>query len=80
MLKPTSVLLLPVLVLLALPLSGCGIVGGLAYAIKSTEKNQAAADSTEAPAAAPAPSQADPEPPPPPVAAPRDSIKVEQLP
>lgn len=80
MLKLSSVLMLPIIVLLALPLSGCGIVGGLAYAIKSTEKNQATADSTPAPAAAPTSSQADPEPPPPPVAAPRDSIKVEQLP
>ncbi|HVI52588.1 MAG TPA: hypothetical protein VM661_15365 [Candidatus Sulfotelmatobacter sp.] len=74
------------IVLLALPLSGCGIPGGIAYAIKEGGKemnkngNQSAdtqngGASAEQTSAAPA----DPNPPPAPSAAPRDSISVETL-
>lgn len=62
-----------------LMLSGCGIPDGIAYGIKSIERNRSAAQpqpSTAAPAAvAPEP---DPAPLPTPVR--RDSVEVEQLP
>lgn len=71
--------------LLALPLSGCGIPGGIAYAIKEGGKEMnksgqnsdgnAAQSQTQTSAEAPP----DPNPPPAPTAAPRDSIDVEPL-
>jgi len=71
--------------LLALSLSGCGIPGGIAYAIKeggkevnknsaSSSSNGTASDEQGATAAPP-----DVDPPPAPTAAPRDTISVETL-
>lgn len=82
-LRPAAFLL--VAVMLALPLSGCGIPGGIAYAIKEGNKEMKkdgtspsltppdSAEETAAPAAR------EVEPPPEPVSAPRDAITVETL-
>lgn len=71
--------------LLALPLSGCGVVGGLAYAIKeggkemnkSSSSSSSSSQQADNSTAASAPREVDP--PPAPAAAPRDSITVETL-
>lgn len=79
------VVLLLVAVMLALPLSGCGIPGGIAYAIKEGNKEMkkdgtsptlTPPDSAEESAA---PVAREVEPPPEPVSAPRDEITVETI-
>ena len=78
---PMPALLLILLPLATLPLAGCGIPGGIAYAIKSSGNNHSSSGQAAQPASEPAPTErAEEPPPPPPEPAPRDSIKVEQLP
>lgn len=72
-------------VILALPLAGCGIPGGIAYAIKEGNKEMkkdgtsptlTSPDSAEESAA---PAAREVEPPPEPTSAPRDEITVETI-
>lgn len=75
--------LLLLLPLATLPLAGCGIPGGVAYAIKSIDKKDGSSGASQAqstPETSTSTSQRAEEPPPPaPEPAPRDSIKVEEL-
>ena len=80
--KTYPTLLVPAALLaLTLTLSGCGIPGGIAYAIKEGVKasDQADQDEQSAPAEPESTAPAEIDPPPAPAANPRDSIRVEQL-
>jgi|GEM_PF-2265420 hypothetical protein len=85
---PRPLALIAALTLLTLPLAGCGIPGGIAYAIKEGAKevkkqdgngndNAGQQQTDSAPASTSQP--LDTNPPPAPVAAPRDAITVETL-
>jgi len=79
--RPARLILLSALIPLCLGLSGCGIPGGIAYAIKQADKDE---DSGQAQSSAPAPAAqqtraAEPPPAPPPTPAKRESIQVEEL-
>lgn len=83
---PRPLALITALALLTLPLAGCGIPGGVAYAIKEGAKEIKKKDGDasqpqqqEESSAAPAQQPMDANPPPAPVAAPRDTITVETL-
>lgn len=81
MMKHLPLRLLLLLPLATLPLAGCGIPGGVAYAIKSIDKKDGSNNPSQAQSTPDtSTSQRAEEPPPPaPEPAPRDSIKVEEL-
>ena len=74
-----SFILLSVLVL---PLTGCGIPGGIAQLVKTANKRtpQQPVEVVEEPSRPTAAPSVQPEPPPPAASAARESIKVESLP
>jgi hypothetical protein len=82
-LRPVAILLAAVM--LALPLSACGIPGGIAYAIKEGNKEMqkdGTSPTTTAPDSAEetsTPAARDVDPPPQPASAPRDAMTVETL-